>query len=167
MSRPARWSRKSNTSRGWKSSRRRSVDAFAQPQAIEQVGKGDIHQRLLDLPGRIDGGSCYSIPTSYAGTSWALLLCVKQRENNPPTRITSCFSVRHALRCIGEASDGEAPAVGGPADRSAPKTRIRRNIESLNLGEACVEHLVSLPDLHRAPFDHMLICQTQYIARPR
>ena len=40
-----------------------------------------------------------------------------------------------------------------------PRQRVRHGIESLNLDEASVRHLASLPNHHRDPFDRMLICQ--------
>jgi PIN domain nuclease of toxin-antitoxin system len=40
-----------------------------------------------------------------------------------------------------------------------PKQRVLHHIDSLPLDEASVQRLVSLPSLHRDPFDRMLICQ--------
>jgi len=37
--------------------------------------------------------------------------------------------------------------------------RQQHNISSLSLDEGSVQHLVTLPHLHRDPFDRMLICQ--------
>jgi len=37
--------------------------------------------------------------------------------------------------------------------------RERHGIESLALGESAVAHLAKLPDVHRDPFDRMLVCQ--------
>ena len=39
------------------------------------------------------------------------------------------------------------------------RERARHGIESLSLEEGAVDHLSKLPDLHRDPFDRMLICQ--------
>lgn len=41
-----------------------------------------------------------------------------------------------------------------------PRQRDLHGIESLPLSELDVRHLLSLPPLHRDPFDRMLICQT-------
>lgn len=38
--------------------------------------------------------------------------------------------------------------------------RERHGIESLALTEPAVAHLAKLPDVHRDPFDRMLVCQT-------
>jgi len=40
-----------------------------------------------------------------------------------------------------------------------PKQRDLHHIASLPLDESCVVQLMSLPALHRDPFDRMLICQ--------
>lgn len=40
-----------------------------------------------------------------------------------------------------------------------PRQRVRHGIDSLDLDEASVRHLASLPNHHRDPFDRMLICQ--------
>lgn len=40
-----------------------------------------------------------------------------------------------------------------------PLQRARHNIDTLPLDETSVRHLAVLPDLHRDPFDRMLICQ--------
>lgn len=40
-----------------------------------------------------------------------------------------------------------------------PTQRTRHQILSLELDEASVSHLASLPNLHRDPFDRILICQ--------
>jgi PIN domain nuclease of toxin-antitoxin system len=39
------------------------------------------------------------------------------------------------------------------------RERARHGIESLSLEEGAIDHLSKLPDLHRDPFDRMLICQ--------
>ncbi len=44
-------------------------------------------------------------------------------------------------------------------DEFVPTERELHGIESLDLGEAAALHLTKLPDLHRDPFDRMLICQ--------
>lgn len=40
-----------------------------------------------------------------------------------------------------------------------PRKRDQHQIETLSLHEDAVQHLSSLPDIHRDPFDRMLICQ--------
>ena len=44
-------------------------------------------------------------------------------------------------------------------ERWLPLKRKRHLIDSLELDEASIRHLVNLPDLHRDPFDRILICQ--------
>lgn len=44
-------------------------------------------------------------------------------------------------------------------DRFVPKYRALHSISELSLDELSVMQLVRLPDLHRDPFDRMLICQ--------
>jgi PIN domain nuclease of toxin-antitoxin system len=46
-----------------------------------------------------------------------------------------------------------------PPDRFIPAQRERHAIEPLALDEESTLYLTRLPDLHRDPFDHMLICQ--------
>lgn len=40
-----------------------------------------------------------------------------------------------------------------------PKQRDRYDIENLNLDESSVRRLITLPAIHRDPFDRMLVCQ--------
>ena len=40
-----------------------------------------------------------------------------------------------------------------------PRKRQDHQIESLSLNEDAIQHLSNLPDVHRDPFDRMLICQ--------
>lgn len=40
-----------------------------------------------------------------------------------------------------------------------PQQRTRHYIESLSLHEEAIQHLANLPEIHRDPFDRMLICQ--------
>jgi PIN domain nuclease of toxin-antitoxin system len=40
-----------------------------------------------------------------------------------------------------------------------PRHRVRHGIAALALDEQSVQHLPSLPNYHRDPFDRMLICQ--------
>jgi PIN domain nuclease of toxin-antitoxin system len=46
-----------------------------------------------------------------------------------------------------------------PPDAFLPDQRRRHEIASLPLDEASVSKLASLPQIHRDPFDRMLICQ--------
>ncbi len=41
-----------------------------------------------------------------------------------------------------------------------PRQRQMHRIRSLPISESSLKHLVSLPNLHRDPFDRILICQT-------
>jgi PIN domain nuclease of toxin-antitoxin system len=40
-----------------------------------------------------------------------------------------------------------------------PKQRIRHSIESLMIDEGTIRQLPNLPEIHRDPFDRILICQ--------
>lgn len=40
-----------------------------------------------------------------------------------------------------------------------PKQRENHGIESLSLGENDIAHLLTLPSVHKDPFDRMLVCQ--------
>lgn len=40
-----------------------------------------------------------------------------------------------------------------------PRQRENHGIESLSLGEADISHLLTLPKVHKDPFDRMLVCQ--------
>jgi len=46
-----------------------------------------------------------------------------------------------------------------PPERFIPDQRKRHGIEPLPLDEEATLHLVRLPELHKDPFDRMLICQ--------
>jgi PIN domain nuclease of toxin-antitoxin system len=50
----------------------------------------------------------------------------------------------------------ELPA---PAAEFASAERIRHRVAPLPLDESSAAHLPKLPDLHRDPFDRMLVCQ--------
>ena len=60
------------------------------------------------------------------------------------------ISVKHAL--------GKLP-LPQPPDRYVPFQREQHRIAPLALDEAAVARLSSLPQLHRDPFDRMLVCQ--------
>jgi len=47
----------------------------------------------------------------------------------------------------------------GPAWSYVTAARERHGVESLALSELAVTHLSKLPDVHRDPFDRMLVCQ--------
>lgn len=46
-----------------------------------------------------------------------------------------------------------------PPDRFIPRQRERLAVESLPLDEESALHLARLPQLHRDPFDRILVCQ--------
>jgi PIN domain nuclease of toxin-antitoxin system len=47
----------------------------------------------------------------------------------------------------------------GPAWPYVTSLRHRHGIDSLSLDERALAHLAKLPDVHRDPFDRMLVCQ--------
>jgi PIN domain nuclease of toxin-antitoxin system len=53
---------------------------------------------------------------------------------------------------------GRLPLPHSP-ETYLPEQRRRHLILSLNLDEASILHLASLPPLHRDPFDRILVCQ--------
>ncbi len=59
-------------------------------------------------------------------------------------------TVKHAL--------GKLPLPQSPGIY-LPTQRIRHQIDTLSLDENSIAHLNSLPNLHRDPFDRMLVCQ--------
>ncbi|NIR51616.1 type II toxin-antitoxin system VapC family toxin [candidate division KSB1 bacterium] len=46
-----------------------------------------------------------------------------------------------------------------PPESYLPMQRRRHQVSSLELDEASVAHLASLPNIHRDPFDRILVCQ--------
>lgn len=46
-----------------------------------------------------------------------------------------------------------------PPQEYIPSKRQQHNIDSLSLDEEATLHLTKLPDLHKDPFDRILICQ--------
>jgi PIN domain nuclease of toxin-antitoxin system len=48
----------------------------------------------------------------------------------------------------------------GPPFTYIPRQRERHGIDTLALEEQAVAHLPKLPQLHRDPFDRMLVCQS-------
>ncbi|MDQ3711595.1 MAG: type II toxin-antitoxin system VapC family toxin [Acidobacteriota bacterium] len=53
---------------------------------------------------------------------------------------------------------GKLPLPQSP-ETYIPRQRQLHLIKSLPISESSLKHLVSLPDLHRDPFDRILICQ--------
>ena len=53
---------------------------------------------------------------------------------------------------------GKLP-LPGPPDDYLPRQRERHLIESLPIDEGTLKHLAKLPNLHRDPFDRILIAQ--------
>jgi PIN domain nuclease of toxin-antitoxin system len=60
------------------------------------------------------------------------------------------ISVKHAL--------GRLPTLG-PPESFVPTQREHHDIDSLPLDEESVLHVARLPQLHKDPFDRMLVCQ--------
>ena len=53
---------------------------------------------------------------------------------------------------------GKLPLLQSP-EIYIPRQRIIHKIKSLPLNESSLKYLINLPDLHRDPFDRILICQ--------
>ena len=50
-------------------------------------------------------------------------------------------------------------SLPNPPQEYIPSKRRQHNIDSLSLDEEATLHLTKLPDLHKDPFDRILICQ--------
>lgn len=53
---------------------------------------------------------------------------------------------------------GKLPLAASP-ELIVTEGRSRHGIDALPFDEVCIRHLEKLPDVHRDPFDWMLICQ--------
>ena len=80
---------------------------------------------------------------------------IRDPENEVFLSVVSVWeaTVKHAL--------GKLPLPAEPAEY-LPTQRQRHGIQSLSLDEASVAQLSTLPNLHRDPFDRMLICQARH-----
>ena len=68
------------------------------------------------------------------------------------------LSVASVWEAVIKQQAGKLP-LPEPADSLLPVQRKLHQIASLPIDESSVEHLSSLPALHRDPFDRMLVCQ--------
>ena len=84
-----------------------------------------------------------------AGPKKALIQSKKNRIFLSPVSMWECM-VKFQ---IGKLEFPESPEL------FIPRQREFHGIDSLQLSELDVRHLLSLPHLHRDPFDRMLICQ--------
>jgi PIN domain nuclease of toxin-antitoxin system len=77
---------------------------------------------------------------------------IREAENEVYVSVVSFWEImiKHAL--------GKLPLPQPPA-QYLPLQRARHQLASLPLNESSVRHLVSLPAVHRDPFDRMLVCQ--------
>lgn len=71
---------------------------------------------------------------------------------------TVYLSVISLWECIIKYQLGKLPLPESP-EIYLPKQREQHRIDSLIVDEASVGHLITLPSLHRDPFDRLLICQ--------
>jgi PIN domain nuclease of toxin-antitoxin system len=62
------------------------------------------------------------------------------------------------MECIIKYQLGKLPLPESP-EIYLPKQREQHRIDSLTVDEASVAQLITLPSLHRDPFDRLLICQ--------
>ncbi|MCK4819843.1 type II toxin-antitoxin system VapC family toxin, partial [bacterium] len=60
------------------------------------------------------------------------------------------ISIKHALGRL---------SLPEPPERFIPAQREQHGVETLPLEESATLHLTRLPQLHKDPFDRMLICQ--------
>ncbi len=68
------------------------------------------------------------------------------------------FSVVSLWETIVKYQLGKLP-LPQPPESYLPTQRIRHQISSLDIDEASVSHLAKLPNIHRDPFDRILVCQ--------
>ncbi len=68
------------------------------------------------------------------------------------------LSVVSLWECIVKYQLGKLP-LPFPPQIFLPEQRERHRVASLPLNEASVSYLAQLPNLHRDPFDRMLVCQ--------
>ena len=71
---------------------------------------------------------------------------------------TVYLSVVSLWECIIKYQLGKLPLPESP-EIYLPKQREQHRIDSLTVDEASVAQLITLPSLHRDPFDRLLICQ--------
>ena len=71
---------------------------------------------------------------------------------------TVYLSVISLWECIIKYQLGKLPLPESP-EVYLPKQREQHRIDSLIVDEASVAQLITLPSLHRDPFDRLLICQ--------
>lgn len=71
---------------------------------------------------------------------------------------TVYLSVVSLWECIIKYQLGKLPLPESP-EVYLPKQREQHRIDSLIVDEASVAQLITLPSLHRDPFDRLLICQ--------
>ena len=71
---------------------------------------------------------------------------------------TVYLNVVSLWECIIKYQLGKLPLPESP-EIYLPKQREQHQIDSLTVDEASVAQLITLPSLHRAPFDRLLICQ--------
>jgi PIN domain nuclease of toxin-antitoxin system len=79
---------------------------------------------------------------------------VREMQNEVFLSVVSFWeiAIKHGL--------GKLPLPQPPA-QFVPLQRQKHFITALNLDEAAVARLSGLPNLHRDPFDRMLVCQAQ------
>lgn len=80
----------------------------------------------------------------------------RKLHSNPANRVY--FSSVSAWEISVKNALGRLP-LPGPADRFVPEQRESHGIEQLVLDEIAALQLARLPNLHRDPFDRMLVCQ--------
>jgi len=81
---------------------------------------------------------------------------VKDTIRNPDNEVY--LSVVSLWEAITKNQIGKLP-LPNPAETFLPEQREQHLISSLVLDEASISQLAKLPNVHRDPFDRMLICQ--------
>jgi PIN domain nuclease of toxin-antitoxin system len=82
----------------------------------------------------------------------AMLQSIRHTENEVYLSVVSLWEV------IVKYQIGKLP-LPQPPEFYLPEQRQRHQIQNLDLDEASILQLIKLPDVHRDPFDRMLVCQ--------
>lgn len=92
----------------------------------------------------------------YVSADPLLPIAFREAIRDPANQVF--LSVASVWEAVIKHSLGKLPLPAAPADY-LPQQRQRHQITSLSLDEGALPHLAALPNLHRDPFDRILIAQ--------
>ena len=87
--------------------------------------------------------------------SKAALAAIEDGDNACFLSMISCWEIITKNR----SGKLDVNTQGQPLDAFLRGRRVAHELETLAMDEQTVRHLINLPDVHRDPFDRMLICQ--------